>query len=267
MRYREILRSGTPLPRFDEVEFSSYSQNGEDGILLLIFTVIGTTNKRAVEICAGDGVECNSANLVINHGWDALLVDGDQTLIDRGRAFYAQRTNAWRLRRLPPKLVHAWVTRDNVNALLKEHSFEGPIDLLTLDLDGMDYWVWNAIDAIAPRVVVAEYNNRWPADQAITVPYADEFRAIGANPDGEGYFGASLRALTILAQAKGYRLVGANSPNTNAFFMREGSGEAHFPAVTVESCLSSAYARHQFRTKYPLLKGRPIVDVSGAGKS
>src|SRR3990172_4907840 len=66
-RHKELVRSELPIPRFGDVEYSVFSQNGEDGILQLIFAVVGTTNKRAVEICAGDGIECNTANLVVNH--------------------------------------------------------------------------------------------------------------------------------------------------------------------------------------------------------
>ena len=68
LKYRELLSLGTDLPSFDDVQFRSFSQNGEDGILLYIFSLIGTTNNQSIEICAGNGIECNTANLVINHG-------------------------------------------------------------------------------------------------------------------------------------------------------------------------------------------------------
>src|SRR5258706_10681970 len=75
-QYRLMRQLGMPRPRFDEVEMSVHSQNGEDGILLHLFALLGTTNKRAVELCAADGVECNAANLLIHHRWRGLLVDG-----------------------------------------------------------------------------------------------------------------------------------------------------------------------------------------------
>jgi len=259
--YLQIVESGQTIPAFSDVEFCSYSQNGEDGILLLIFSAIGVKLKRVVEICAGDGVECNAANLIINHGWSGLLFDGDKSAIDYGKSFYARRTNAWRFRRLPPTLVHAWITAENVNELIEQNGLSGEVDLLSIDMDGVDFWIWKAITCITPRVVVLEYNNRWGADQSFTVPYASDFVGTGASVEGEGYFGASLMAFTRLAREKGYRLIGANSPNTNAFFMRRDVGTEIFPEATVESCLSSEYAVHQHQTKYPLIKDTPVVEI------
>lgn len=261
LKYRGLAATNSPLPPFADVEFSCYSQNGEDGILLYIFSLIGTTNKRVVEICAGDGIECNAANLIINHGWEGLLFDGNGEAIKRGQAFYSQRTNAWRFRRLPPQLIHAWINCDNVNELITTNGFEGEIDLLSIDMDGVDYWIWKTITHINPRVVVLEYNNRWNAEQSVTVPYTEDFTARDAGPNGEGYFGASLSAFNKLAQEKGYRLVGANSPNTNAVFLRNNVGQEYFPEVTVASCLSSSYAIYQHKTKYPLIKNKPVEQI------
>ena len=260
-RYREIVENGGHFPSFSDVEFSTYSQNGEDGILLFIFTVIGTNTRKVVETCASDGVECNAANLIINHGWSGLLLDGDKDMIEKGKKFYEQRTNAWRLRRLPPILVQAWITTENINDLILRNGMSGEIDLLSLDMDGVDYWIWKEITCINPRVVIVEYNNRWGSMQSVTVPYSKDFVGEGASVEGEGYFGASLLAFTRLAKDKGYRLIGANSPNTNAFFMRYDVGKELFPEVSVDSCLSSDYALFQHKTKYPRIKNLPVVEI------
>jgi len=290
--FRSAMRCGDNLPDFSEIEFSSYSQNGEDGIILLIFSVIGAKSKRVVEICAGDGIECNAANLIINHGWSGLLFDGNADLIKQGKLFFEKPTGAHRLRRLPPTLVHAWITTENVNNLISENGFSDEIDLLSLDMDGVDYWIWKAIKCVSPRVVVLEYNNRWKANQSFTVPDESMFVGTGASVEGEGYFGASLLAFQKLGKEKGYRLIGANSIiavfsrmrgnrilerltvqdcntphscdyryNTNAFFMKNDVGLDIFPEVTVESCLSSDYAVYQHQSKYPLIKDKPIVEI------
>jgi len=88
LAYQELARSRKPLPGFGDVEFRSFSQNGEDGILLYIFSLIGTTNKKAVEIGCGNGLENNTANLIINHGWRGLLIDGDAKNIAHAKEFY-----------------------------------------------------------------------------------------------------------------------------------------------------------------------------------
>jgi hypothetical protein len=224
MQYRELVRHRAPLPDFADVEFRCHSQNGEDGILLYLFSLVGTTNRRVVEICAGDGFECNAANLIINHGWRGLLIDGDSDNITRGRDFYATCRTTWPS---PPLLVDAWVTTDNVNRLLVDNRYAGPIDLLSLDLDGNDYWIWKAIDTISPRVVVLEFNAAWGHERSVTIPYDPEFRLDLSKPPYR--CGASLAAFTKLARAKGYRLVGVQSFGFNAFFLRNGLAEDLLP--------------------------------------
>ena len=173
-QYRDLVHWGKALPSFQDVEFRLFSQNGEDGILLYIFGLIGMGGRRCVEICAGEGIECNSANLIVNHGWNGLLFDGNDQLLEKGRAFYSNLGDTFSF---PPKLVNAWITRDNINELIKNNGFEGEVDLLSLDLDGVDYWVWEALDVIRPRVVIAEIQCLWGQDRAVTVPYAEDFRA------------------------------------------------------------------------------------------
>ncbi|MCA1822702.1 MAG: hypothetical protein ABR520_08710 [Mycobacteriales bacterium] len=259
--YRNLAAEKGALPPLADTEFRQFSQNGEDGILLFLFSVLGTTNRRAVEICAGDGIECNTANLIVNHGWEGLLFDGDPVLVARGQRFYARTPET---RRLPPRFEHAWLTRDNVDGKIRAAGFAGDIDLLSLDLDGMDYWIWDAIDCVSPRVVVLEYNNRWSEEFSVTVPYTDAFVVADQRPQAAGYFGASLPAFASLGRRKGYRLIGANSLNTNAVFLRDDVGDPQFPEVSAAACLASPYARYQQRTKYPLIARLPVVEVPPA---
>lgn len=236
LKYRELLAGGQTLPSLNEVGFRAFSQYDEDGILLYLFALLGVVHRQAVEICAGDGIECNAANLIINHGWHALLVDGQQENVTRGRRFYARCRDT---SLSPPKFVHAWVEPDNVNALIEENGASGEIDLLTIDLDGMDYWVWQAITCIRPRVVVTEYQGGWEAEQALTLPYQKNFSSWALSQGRWGIEGASLLALTKLATQKGYRLVGCNRNDTNAFFVRNDLGAEFLPEVSVASCLQT----------------------------
>lgn len=221
-----------------EVEFRNFSQTGEDGILLYLFALLGTTNKVAVEMCAGVGYECNSANLIVNHGWHGLLFDGNADSLAQGRAYFAAHTDT---RSLPPSLIQAWITAENVNELIRNAGVEGEIDLFSLDVDGVDYWIWQALNVISPRVVVVEFQSAWEAHRAVTVPYAPNFIAqwcdVGNN-DGSlaQYGGASLPAFVKLARQKGYRLVGVNSLEYNAFFVREDICPATLPEVMAEDC-------------------------------
>lgn len=217
LTYRELVAAGRPLPSLRDAEMRFYSQNGEDGIVQLLLAAVGTETRKTVEICAGDGVECNSANLIVTHGWTGLLVDGGDELVTRGRRFYEDNAETWYW---PPTLLQSWVTRDNVNALVHGAGFSGDVDVLTIDLDGVDYWIWEALDVVRSRIVIVEYNAGWGPEEAMTVPYSDSF----AWEHGSQYFGASLGAMVALGERKGYRFVGANSYGFNAFFVREDLG-------------------------------------------
>lgn len=251
-------RLGFPRANFDDIQFRSNSQNGEDGILLQIFALIGTSNKKAVELCAGDGMECNTANLIIQHGWTGLLVDGDENNVKKGRHFYGKRCKDTILH--PPKFLHSWITAENINDLISAQGFGGEIDLLSLDLDGIDYWVWKNLEVVSPRVVVLEYNPLWPSDSAVTVPNEKNFKGefFGHTSD---YAGASLRAFVKLGKEKGYRLIGAERLNYNAFFMVDGVGESVYPEVSVDSCLSCDFVSETREHRWNRIKDRPWVTV------
>lgn len=254
----KAIRQGLAAPMsFREIEFRAYSQNSEDGILLYIFGLIGFESRRCVEICAGDGIECNTANLIINHGWNGLLFDGDPLRIKRGRAFYrsCRDTFAW-----PPKLVQAWVTAENVNELIESHGFAGEIDLLSIDVDGMDYWIWRAIDVVRPRVVVIECCLHWGPERSVTVPYDPRFRA-QYGPYGADYAGASVAAMVKLARAKGYRLIGCEKYGVNAFFLRSDLAQELLPEVSPAECLLHPYAQFAMQYRHPKVAAKEWVEV------
>jgi hypothetical protein len=240
---------------FQDVEFRNNSQNGEDGILLYLFTLAGHGSRRAVEMCAGDGIECNTANLVLHHDWDALMLDGSAELLAQGSEFYTAHPETCRV---GPTLAAKWITRENVNGILAECGYASDIDLLVTDMDGVDYWILESI-VVRPRVIVVEYNNRIPANLAVTVPYSPDFVAERGAWAGDGFFGASLAAFDTLLQRRRYRLVGANRHNTNAFFLREDVLPER-RACSVDSCLSSRWAELQQKT-WPTLANRPWVTV------
>jgi hypothetical protein len=229
-QYRNLARNGgADLPKFNDVGFRKYSQFEEDGILLYIFSLVAPINRTCVEICAGSGRECMAANLIINHGWRACLFDGNEHNVNAGREFYTKNKDTFLD---PPVYTQAWVTAENVNALIERAGMKGAIDLLSLDVDGIDYWLWKAISVVQPTVVVCETHNMIPADEALTVPYDANFACIS-----EDFRGASLAAMCKLSREKGYRLIGAHRFGFNAFFMKDGIGEEFFPEVDVASCL------------------------------
>jgi hypothetical protein len=186
--------------------FPYVSQNEEDGLLLALFKRIGTTGRRSVEIgCGLNGG--NSGFLVKECGWTGLMVDANRAKIETVRA---------RLAGHAATIVKHRVTRDDIDSLLATYGFTGEIDLLSIDIDGMDYWVWEATTACSPRVVALEYNWLFGPERSVTVPYdaAFEVGAVGTR----SYRGASLAAFVHLSRRKGYRLIATE--RVNAFFLR-----------------------------------------------
>ncbi|MBA4383621.1 MAG: hypothetical protein C0410_02695 [Anaerolinea sp.] len=250
--WRDMASRGI-VPSFSDVGFRCHSQFEEDGILLFIFALIGTTNKKTIEICAGNGIECMSTNLILNHGWWGYLFDGNENNVERGRVFFRNAKDTFLY---PPKFTHAWITAENVDDVICKAGVAGDIDLLSLDIDGMDYWVWKAIQRIRPRVVVCETHNVIAADDALTVPYDPNF--VITTHD---YHSASLAAMTKLADEKGYRLVGTNRYGFNAFFILKEIAADILPSVTPAQCLQDPYTLEVRSARWPNVKNMNWVRV------
>jgi hypothetical protein len=210
---RKLYLDGVELaPPYDLTaeRFSYLSQNDEDGLILAIFRRIGTTDRRFVEIgCGMNGG--NSGFLAQECGWSGLMVDSRADAIQKVKARFTGHQVAVRQER---------VSRTNVDGLLAEHGMTGEIDLLCIDIDGNDYWVWDAVTACRPRVVSIEYNWLFGASRPVTIPYEEGFDLAGVSV--RAYRGASLAALVHLGTRKGYRLVATE--RVNAFFLRSDLG-------------------------------------------
>ena len=198
-------RYGLP-PGLAGHELKIFSQNGEDGVLAEIFSRIGTESRWFVEFGIGAGLEGNAVLLADVHGWQGLFIEGSDELYTQLAYKYAG------FQRVITR--HALVTADNLDELMDEAGVPESFDLLSIDVDGNDYWIWRALTAHRPRVVVCEYNGFIDPTRPLTQPYAPD-----AAWDGTEYFGASLAALTELGRVKGYALVHADLTGTNAFFV------------------------------------------------
>jgi Methyltransferase FkbM domain len=208
LRRAYVDSEALPFPeRLTAQRFRILSQNTEDGMVLAVFREAGIRTARFVEIgCGTNGG--NSGFLARELGWSGVMIDASADAIARARL----RFNAERVH-----LVEATVTRDNINELLRRHGIEGEIDLLSIDIDGNDYWVLDAIDVCSPRLLVCEYNAGFGPRRKVSVPYDEE----RVHERGSKYFGASLAALTSLARRRGYRLVAVEPRGANAFLLRE----------------------------------------------
>ena len=198
-------------------EFKVFSQFGEDGVVQEIFRRIGTTNRQFVEFGVEAGLENNTAYLLWQ-GWSGLWIEpvrGCAEAIENG---LASLLAAGRL-----KLLNELVTAANVEDLFGRAGVAEAPDLLSIDIDGNDYWVWQAIAHYHPRVVVIEYNATFPPPATWVMPQDAGYRW-----NGTAKFGASLEAFVQLGADKGYSLVGCTLGGANAFFVRQDLLGEHF---------------------------------------
>jgi len=225
---RELTRGiepATPLDNLRLARGTLSSQNGEDGLVLELIRRIGNPTHRFVEVCCGDNGG-NSGVLAFELGWSGLMVDGDdKRLVDLRKRFHVDDSRV--------HVVHAWVTRENIVEMIVDAAMATEIDLLSLDLDGNDYWIWEAIDNCNPRIVIVEYNSAFGPDRKVTIPYQADFRR---PKHFKNYYGCSLGALEHLGQTKGYRLIGVEPRGVNAFFLREDVLTEDLPALSTAEC-------------------------------
>jgi hypothetical protein len=257
LQYRQLRHAGAPLPGLRDVGFRVYSESDEDGILHYIFSLIGTTNRVLVDIGASKLEGSNTANLLINHAWTGLLIDGHPQRVKDLQDFYGACPDT---RNYPPKCVSSWVTAENVNDVLRSAGIEGEIDLLTIDIDGIDYWLWRAIDVVRPRVVVVEYQCILGPHRSVSVPYRPDFKATFDGPYAT-YNSASLAAFVKLGRTKGYRLVGCQRYGYNGFFVRDDLGRPELPEVSAEECFTHPFPQWAMATFLDRVKDREWVEV------
>jgi len=219
-----------------QAEFKVFSQFGEDGIIQYLVRQAKITREETslVEFGADFYGEANTRFLVMNDNWRGVLIDGSEASIKaiRRQPFFWERDLT---------AIAAFIDRDNINDLIGSAGYRGKIGLLSIDIDGNDYWVWDKIAVVDPVIVVAEYNSAYGPYRAVSVPYDPKFYRMKAHYSGL-YFGCSLKALEVVAARKGYALVGSNSQGNNAFFVKRERLNGQ-PALTAEA----AYVESRFR--------------------
>lgn len=222
-------RSGPgALPRLGDSGFRVFSQFEEDGYLVYLAAVLELEPKIFLEIGAADGIYSNCANLALNLGWHGLFIDGDAPSIERGRAFYAAHPDT---SLYPPLFMQAFIDAGNINQLVSDAGLAGNIGVCSIDLDGNDCWIWQALEVVSPAVVIIETRTEFGL-RNVAVPYDASFQHPGKHPE---YFGASGTAMVSLAAKKGYRLVGANRYGFNLIFVKKDLFPDRVPEVALES--------------------------------
>jgi len=254
-----------PLSSLQDAEFKVFSQYGEDGILQYLIREAGITREEQIFIEFGvqNYLESNTRFLLQNDHWKGLIIDGNSAYMESVR----QSDLYWRH---DITALAAWIDRDNINDLFVQSGFKGQIGILSIDIDGNDYWVWERIEAVNSVIVVVEWNSVFGPDHAVSIPYDPAFDRATAHYSCL-YWGASMAAFESLADRKGYALLGSNKVGNNLFFVRRDRLGSLRPQTT-----RSAYVESRFRdsrdskgrlnflsghARYDQIHDLPLIDV------
>jgi hypothetical protein len=259
------LQKSRIISHIQDAEFHVFSQFGEDGIIQYLIRNMPDIPPVFIEFGVESYVEANTRFLLRHNNWKGLIIDGSKdnmNLVRNSDLYWRHDLTA----------VDAFITRDNINALFTDNGFSGEIGLLSVDIDGNDYWVWEVISAVSPEIVIAEYNSYFGPDRAISVPYKADFFRTEAHHSNL-YFGASLAALHYLGLNKGYALLGCNKAGNNAFFVKNARlQDLGLSALTPAEAFIEARAREARNPdgklnyagpeeRRQMIKGMPVINV------
>lgn len=256
-------RQGNKLSDF---EFKVFSQWGEDGMIQKLIRHLDIPNKAFIEFGVQDFRESNCRFLLMHDNWRGLVIDASKPHIDGIR----KSSMGWRHHL---DAICEFIDRDNINELLARGRFGDDIGILSVDIDGVDYWILEAITQCSPRILIVEYNSVFGPDRAITVPYDPRFVRTEKHHSNL-YFGASLAAFHHLAVARGYSLVGSNSTGSNAFFVRNDQmANCPFPALSAKEAYVESLVREgkdragnltllAGQARLEAIRGMPVVNVT-----
>jgi hypothetical protein len=195
-----------------DVEVCVFSQFGEDGILDWLLNGITVSRPQFVEFGVGNFIEANTRFLIKHRNWRGLVLDGDQPAIDSIRTddvYWANDLTA----------LAAFITAENISSTIKGAGFGGPLGVLSVDIDGNDYWVLRELLWLRPDVIICEYNAVLGDLYPVTIPYDPRFDRRALPDTSRLYYGASIQAFVSLLD--GYALAGSNTAGNNAFFVRK----------------------------------------------
>ncbi len=255
--------------RLNDYEFKIFSQWGEDGIIQFLISNLAIKNKTFIEFGTEDFFEGNCRFLLMKDHWEGFVIDGSPRNIRRLQSSYFY----WRY---PLTSKAAFITRENINSILGLAGFDKELGILSVDIDGVDYYVLSEMENWKPSILIVEYNAVFGGERAVSVPYDAAFSRARKHYS-HLYYGASLPAFVNLLSNRGHALVGVNSAGSNAFFVRRDLLNDRVKEVTVASCFRDSCFRegrdsnHDLtysmgRAKRQTIANMPLVDVM-SGKS
>ena len=204
------------IESIEDIEFKIFSQFGDDGIIQYLINKlqIGYDYHNFIEFGVEDYTEANTKFLLLNNNWSGLILDSSNENIKT-----IKKKNLYWKHEL--EAIQCFITRDNINQVIVSSKINKKnIGILSIDIDGNDYWVWEKINVIDPLIVIVEYNSTFGEKHKISIPYDESFDRSKAHYSNL-YWGASIEALKFLANKKGYNFFSTNSSGNNAYFIKK----------------------------------------------
>ncbi len=247
-----------------EKEFSIFSQFGEDGIIQYLVNLIDIPNKTFIEFGVEDFAESNCRFLMMKDNWRGFVIDGN----DRNISRLIKNYYYWKY---DLQAICAFVNKDNIEDLLDHSGFDHDLGILSIDLDGVDYFILSSIAKFKPRILICEFNPIFGPTRKVTVPYDEKFQRFKHHYSGQ-YWGASLSAINDVATRLGYGLIGTNSAGHNAFFIRDDLMKQPLNRVDPERAFNSPTYRDSrdvrgnisfinFSARQKLIQGLPVLNT------
>ncbi len=219
----------------NDYEFKAFSQWGEDGIIDFLISNLNIENKTFIEFGVENYQEANTKFLLLNKNWNGFIIDSSLKNINsikNSQLYWKYSLDA----------VCQFITKENINQIIKSSAFKKKVGILSIDIDGNDYWIWNEINVVEPSIVVIEYNARLGKEKPYVVPYDENFQRKEKHYSMI-YYGASIQALVKLGKKKGYALVCCNKAGNNAFFVKKELLNEKVKEISIEN----GFYRNKFR--------------------
>ena len=258
------LNANKSSKNIKDYEFKVFSQWGEDGIIQHLIDSVEIKNKTFIEFGVEDFFESNCRFLLMKDDWKGFVIDASKPHIQRLKnSYFYWRHNL--------NAVDEFITRDNIEDILYKSGFEENLGILSIDLNGNDFYILEAIKNFTSCILICEFNPVFGPNRKITIPYKADFNWTEEHHSNL-YWGASLGAISYLADKKGYALVGTNTACNNAFYIKKDLLNDKVDVLSVESAYSPSNYRESRDEKGRLsyvtaderlevIKGLPVYNV------
>lgn len=258
-----MVNTKNTISDFSEVEFSIFSQWGDDGIIQFLINKIPNINKSFIEFGVENYRESNTRFLLCNNNWRGLVFDGSTENIR-----FIQKDSIYWKHNLTAEAL--FITKENINQAIRNNNFSGDLGILHIDIDGNDYWIWESITEVNPSIVIMEYNSCFGKSLPVSIPYSATFQVRNAHHSGL-YYGASISALCHLATQKGYVFVGCNTNGNNSYFVKKEYADLFLIHTPESGYIKSEFRQNRdstgnltFKNDHEILKNinpLPLVNV------